>query len=51
MSLDRWHLGKGRKIEGEKPLIHETVKVRSSNPELEYTPKAHWEAGTETYVR
>ncbi|KAF6754906.1 hypothetical protein DFP72DRAFT_897990 [Ephemerocybe angulata] len=46
----KWHLGKGRQIEEEKPHFHETVRVRSSQPDLGYKPKAQWETGKEVYT-
>ncbi|KAI0365700.1 hypothetical protein BV20DRAFT_953672 [Pilatotrama ljubarskyi] len=46
-----WHLGRGRQVPLDvQPKFHVTVRERMQDPNLKYTPKAQWKAGTEVYV-
>ncbi|KAF9262999.1 hypothetical protein L218DRAFT_959827 [Marasmius fiardii PR-910] len=51
-----WHstfepnLGRGRKIEDEKPRFHVSVKERMKDESLKYKPNAIWQEGKEIYV-
>ncbi|KAH9480717.1 hypothetical protein JR316_0007317 [Psilocybe cubensis] len=44
-----FHLGKGRKIQDPNPKFHTTVMKRMQSP-LNYSPKARFTAGSETFV-
>ena len=47
----RFHkLGQGRKIWDEQPNFHVSVRERMADAQLDYTPRARWERGTERYV-
>lgn len=50
LSLQRFHLGKGRVIPDINPKFHTSVQMRLADPELKYTPKAQWKKDTECYV-
>jgi len=43
------HFGRGRELPS-RPLFHESVKTRMSDPVLDYSPRAQYEKGTELYV-
>lgn len=45
----RWHLGRGRKIVDENPVLHKSVKTRMES-NLKYKPRAEWNGGSERYV-
>jgi hypothetical protein len=44
------HMGRGRKLIDPSPKFHISVKQRMEDRSLNYTPKAKWTPGTETYV-
>ncbi|KAJ2929449.1 hypothetical protein H1R20_g7642, partial [Candolleomyces eurysporus] len=47
-----WHLGRGRKIEDNRPCFHETVRIRMVDSSLGYKPRVIWEGkGNEVYVQ
>ena len=47
--LYRFNLGRGRHVPPH-PLFHESVKTRMEHPLLNYSPRAQYKKGTETYV-
>ncbi|KAI0322401.1 hypothetical protein OF83DRAFT_1094151 [Amylostereum chailletii] len=44
-----FHLGRGRYVP-PNPKFHDSVKLRIDQTEMDYTPRARYQAGTETYV-
>ncbi|KAI0064152.1 hypothetical protein BV25DRAFT_1800963 [Artomyces pyxidatus] len=49
--VSRWsiHLGRGRVLP-ENPKFHQSVKIRMDDQALQYTPRARFTKGTETFV-
>jgi hypothetical protein len=45
----RFHLGRGREVPSQ-PLFYESVKTCMKNPLLNYSPRARYKNGTETFV-